>query len=462
MNTGENMPKIAIIGLGKAGIASLIGILRAPDLKGCSLSLLGKNEEKIRTIELFSKKLNAYFDAEMSIQGTTDLEKSLNGADYIFLSLAVDREKCWSLDRDIALKYGINHFAENGGPGAFMHAARNLSVIMPILRKIEECASQAWLFNFTNPVARVCTAARLYTSIKTVGICHQIDYGYFILANLFSKELNLKIDPIRKYLWNDKSSFLLNFLSHKARQKFIIRAWGINHLTWMMSINDRQTGRDLYPEIREKIKLLPAEFEPLSRDIFSIFGYLPVPGDYHLGEYFPFTSNTARNSWEYYGIQPYNLTWSLQRKKELWERINKLIQGQIPSSHFKRSATEGAEYIISAMLKNKNSYEEAVNLPNQGAILNLPTGAIIETPALIDSQGPTPLCAGHLPEPIAEICRRQTIINQLSVQAIVEGSREKALQAFVLDPMIDDIQTAKKLLDEYLMIFKEYLKVKFD
>jgi len=456
------MFKITLIGLGKAGISNLIGILRTPDLKGCSLSLVGKNEEKIHLVEMFAKQLNQYFDSEMSIQGTTDLEKSLVGTDYIFLSLAVDREKCWNLDRGIALKYGINHFAENGGPGAFIHTARNLSIIMPIFRKIEEISPHAWLFNFTNPVARICTAAKYYTSIKTIGICHQIDFGYFILANLYYKELGLKHGQIQKYFWNDRSYYLQSAYSRIAKRKFCIKAWGLNHLTWMMSITDRITGKDLYPDIRDKIKNLPSKFEPLSRDLFSIFGYLPVPGDYHICEYFPFTANSKRKSWEYYEIQPYNFQWSLQRKKELWEHIKKIVTGQLSPSYFRRSLTEGAEYIISAMLKNKNSYEDAINVPNHGIITNLPQEAIIETPALIEKQGPTALSVGRIPDPIAEICRRQVIINDLSVRAIVEGNRSKALQSIILDPMVDDIHIANKLLEEYLKTFKNYLKFQLD
>jgi len=447
--------------MGKAGISNLIGILRTPDLKGCSLSLVGKNQEKIHLVERFANKLNEYFDSEMDIQGTTDLDVSLEGTDYIFLSLAIDREKCWDLDRNIALKYGINHFAENGGPGAFFHSARNLSIIMPIFRKIEEISPQAWLFNFTNPVARICTAARRYTKIKTVGICHQIDFGYFLLANLYHKELNLKNAPVNKYYWNDRSYYLLNTFSRVAKKRFRIKAYGINHFTWMFNITDRITGKDLYPEIREKIKNLPVDFEPLSRELFSIIGYLPVPGDYHLCEYFPFTSNLERKSWDYYGIQSYNIHWSLQRKKELWDRMKKFVNGQLTPSTFRRSFTEGAEYIISAMIKNKNSYEDAVNLPNNGIITNLPQEAIIETPALIDSQGPTALHIGQIPEVIAEFCRRQITINELSVEAIVEGSYKKALQSFIMDSMVDDIQVAKKLLNEYFLTYKNYLKASF-
>jgi alpha-galactosidase len=62
-----------------------------------------------------------------------------------------------------------------------------------------------------------------------------------------------------------------------------------------------------------------------------------------------------------------------------------------------------------------------------------------------------------MPDPIAELLRREITAAQLCVDAAVEGSREKALQCLLLDPVIIDIGTARKILDDYLMSYKEYL-----
>ena len=81
----------------------------------------------------------------------------------------------------------------------------------------------------------------------------------------------------------------------------------------------------------------------------------------------------------------------------------------------------------------------------------------METPVLVDGDGVHPVHVGALPEPVAELCRRETTVAQLCVDAAVEGSREKALQCLLLDPVITDIGTAKKILDDYLTSYKEYL-----
>ncbi len=68
-----------------------------------------------------------------------------------------------------------------------------------------------------------------------------------------------------------------------------------------------------------------------------------------------------------------------------------------------------------------------------------------------------PVHVGELPQPVAELCRRETAVAQLCVDSAIEGSREKALQCLLLDPVITDIDTAKKILEDYLESYTEYL-----
>ena len=104
-----------------------------------------------------------------------------------------------------------------------------------------------------------------------------------------------------------------------------------------------------------------------------------------------------------------------------------------------------------------NPYHLAANLPNIGQISNLPLNAIVETPVMVDGAGIHPVHVGALPEPIAELCRRELMIAQLGVDAAVEGNYEKALQCLLLDPVVHDLDLAKLILDDYLRTYKEHL-----
>ncbi len=87
----------------------------------------------------------------------------------------------------------------------------------------------------------------------------------------------------------------------------------------------------------------------------------------------------------------------------------------------------------------------------------MPYGATVETPVVVDGEGIHPVHVGAFPEPVAELMRRETTVAQLCVDAGAEGSRQKALQCLLLDPVITDIETAKSVLDAYLTEYKEYL-----
>lgn len=458
----DKKAKVTVIGAGSAafGLSTLVGILRHPDLQGVELFLHDIDENGLEKIRKLAEKMNETWGSGVKINSSVERGKALEGADFVILSIAIDREKCWKLDRDIALRYGINHYAENGGPGAFAHTARNLSAIMPILQDMEKYCPEAWLLNFTNPVPKICTAVNLYSSIKTIGICHQINFGYFILAALFADELDLRLPRDFNFRWNDRSMSLFQVMSKKAREKFIIRAWGLNHFTWMINVTEKGTGRDLYPEIGRRMETISPSFEPLTQEVFRVFGLLPVPGDCHLCEYLPYTHNVSRKTWERYDIQMYDFEWAEKGRQKMWEKIERAVEGKEPLEGWKEVETERGEFIIAGILKNLNSYEEAVNIPNQGYIVNLPDEVIVEVPAILGSEGLIGLGGCELPEPIAELCRRQALINELVVRAIVEEDRKLAQEAFAIDPMIDDLEVAKELLDDYLEAFDSYLSFK--
>jgi alpha-galactosidase/6-phospho-beta-glucosidase family protein len=71
--------------------------------------------------------------------------------------------------------------------------------------------------------------------------------------------------------------------------------------------------------------------------------------------------------------------------------------------------------------------------------------------------GALPLRIGALPPMVAELCRREAARVEFVVDAAVLGSRDMALQALALDPMVDDIDMACSLLDEYLEIHRDTL-----
>jgi alpha-galactosidase len=456
--------KIVVIGAGSAsfGLTNLGAILRTPELRGSELCLVDIDEKGLEWITKLAKRINDEWGAGFTIKSSTDRTDLLEGADFVIISVAIDREKCWGIDHELAKKYGIMHYAENGGPGALMHGSRNIALIMPILRDIECLCPDALVLNFTNPVPRMCIAAARFTNVKMVGICHQIYFGYFIVANVLAKDLGIDVPGDVKFRWADeKNEPIIQLLHDEAEKKLDIRAAGLNHFTWMLSIRDKASGEDLYPLFKKRYMSAYADFEPLTRELFGAFDICPVPGDCHMVEYLPYTHDMSRNTWDKYDIQMYPLVTAANKRDEMWTDIEAMAKGERSIEKLKNVHTERAELLIASILNNSHSYELAVNIPNHGYIENLPQGAIVEVPADISASGINGIGVGRLPEPAAELCRRQITVAEMAVEAGVKGNYDLALRSLIIDPMINDPQIARALLDDYLEAEKAYLSQYF-
>jgi alpha-galactosidase len=457
--------KIAVIGAGSAsfGLANLGAILRTPELRGSELCLVDIDEAGLRWVAALAARMNEEWGSGFSIRSGTDRSTFLEGADFVLLSVAIDREKCWRLDHELARARGIMHYAENGGPGALMHGARNIALIMPILRDIERLCPDALVLNFTNPVPRICIAAARYTKVRMVGICHQIFFGYFIVARVLAKELGLEVPADLKFRWRDEEfGPHIERINAVAKERLDILAAGINHFTWMLAVRDRRSGEDLYPLFKKRYLEGFADFEPLTRELLGVFGTCPVPGDCHMVEYLPYTHDMAAKTWEKYDIQMYPLREAEAGRDAMWESIEAMAKGKEPIDRLKNGHSERAEAIIASVLSNSHAYELAVNVPNRGNIGNLPEGAIVEVPAVVGAAGVQGLAVGQLPEGPAELCRRQIAVAEMAVAAGVTGDRGLALQALALDPMAGDPRTARALLDDYLAAEKAYVPQFFE
>lgn len=451
--------KVAVVGAGSAffGPAVVVGLVGKDSLAGVRLALHDVDAAGVERMGRFAERLVAARGGDRRVSWGTDLAAALDGADCVIVSVAVDREATWARDRAIALAHGIEHYAENGGPASIFHAGRNLSLVLPIAREMERRCPDAWLLNYTNPVARIGTALHRYTSIRSIGVCHQLGFGYFMVGVLLADVLGIDLPREVRFRWTDEALALEAEVGAAAERAVHLTAAGLNHLTWTLALRRRTDGADLYPLLRERCRTFDPGFEPLNRKVAGLYGLFPVPGDCHLSEYLPFTSEAHRGTWRRYDIQGYDLAWSERvrlERRALVDRVNATGDTTLAA----RFASERAEDLVAALLLGEPYSDEALDLPNDGAIANLPAGAVVETPVDFLPSGPRGVPCGALPPAVAEVCRRQVALNELSVAGIVEGDREKLLQALALDPMVTDPDLPQALLDEYLAASERYLK----
>ncbi|MGE5528928.1 MAG: alpha-glucosidase/alpha-galactosidase [Patescibacteria group bacterium] len=426
--------KVVFIGAGSAsfGPACLRDAVQCPEMRGGTLALVDIDEEALELMASLAERLNKESGAGLKLEAATDRRQVLAGADFVICSIAVRRDELWRLDWEIPRRYGIRQvLGENGGPGGLSHALRNIPIVLGICRDMEELCPGALLINFTNPESRIVMAVDRYTRIRAVGLCHGVQLGLAAVAEM------LGLCP----------------------EEVDVKAAGLNHLVCFLSLRHRGTGEDLYPRLRALAPRYPDGYPSptwcgrldLTFAMLRHFGYYLAPSDDHIGEYLAF-------GWEKAGLEGYDFEKAARHREETLAAIGAAARGgPLPEGWLSRPSGEAEFEIISAVAGGRNEYILAANIRNGGCITNLPPAAVVEVPAVAGPGGLHGLAMGELPRGIAALCQNQVAVQELAVEAAVHGDREAALQALLLDPVVDGVDTARAVLDELLRVHAPYL-----
>ncbi len=420
--------KIVVIGAASAtfGPKVLRDIAHFTDLKGSTISFVDIDAEALEAYRQVACRVSDAAGAELTVEASTDRREVLPGADYVLTSFAPPRAELWEQDWAVPAKHGIRQaYGENGGPAGLFHTLRNTPLLMDICRDMEELCPNAWLHNHTNPESRLCMAVSRYSRIKVLGLCH----GIMIILPRLASLLGLQLSDLD------------------------VTAAGINHFVWMLQFRRKDTREDLYPLLRARLAEAPPDVLPLSRLMLDKFGLFPGPDDHHIAEYLHFAREVTEFSPPDFVARGRSrdvrlARWARQGRGE--ESLDEYFRGH-------SWADTLAFRIIDAEVNDRGHWLEAVNVVNGGRIANLPPDAIVEVPAVIDAHGVHAINVGELPQGIAALCKREILIQELAVEAAVKGNRWLALQALLLDPVVDNAAAAERVLDEMLRLQADYM-----
>jgi alpha-galactosidase len=420
-----NKAKIVFIGASSMsfGLSMLRDIFSSGELRGSTLTLVGRNADTLGKMAELARLLNEKRGAGLVIEQTTDRRAAFDGAGFVINATAIDRNRLWKLDWEVPRKYGIRHtLGENGGPGGLMFTLRTLPLVFDFVREMQELCPQALFLNFSNPENRIILALGKYSPIRALGLCH----GIFMGQNDVARIMDLPADQVD--VWGA----------------------GLNHSQCLMQIWHRTTGEDLYPLLRAKETNFDPSFMPLTRRLFRTFGYWMTCSDDHLGEYLAY-------GWEG-GEHGYDFAADERRRAEFSKTLDGVLAGAaLPPDWLTPSGERGAA-AIGGILRNKKRVLESGIVFNKGAIPNLPADAAVEVPVMADAAGIHPISLGPLPFPIAKLLNIQVSVQQLAVEAAARASKEIALQALLIDPVVNSASAAVKLLDELWEINRPYIR----
>ena len=417
-------PTITLIGAGSQifGFNICTDICQTPELQGATVRLVDIDAQRLATMENLFQLIGKSRGMDLNVSSTTDRRKALPGTDYVILSVAAERIRRWDIDLAVARKYGIVEAqGECGGPGGLSLTLRNVPLVLAIARDIEALAPHALLINFTNPMTRICRALNRCTTLRTVGLCHGL-IG------------------------------VQGHLSHLLGRDVLVNGYGINHFNWIFAARWKDTGLDAWPAVRDAFLKDSDPHWAYTRELCRIFGRIVTPGDGHITDFTHHWRGTPGGLNPRYSIRPKNMD-DYRTFQARWEdRIAGYLAGKKdPWTDVHGLSGEGAIPIMCAMSGLAPKYEEiAVNIPNRGAIEGLPDDAVVEVPGCISTNRIAGRKMGALPLGLQSMVARQLEIGDLAVEAAIEGSFDKALQALAIDPIITDLEIARNYLNDIL------------
>jgi len=426
------MPRIVMIGAGSIAFARrlFIDIVSDPALQDGAYVFVDIDEDKLAAISHYGREVVKQHQLPTEVLSTTDRAEALDGADVVITAIAVGDETARQADVFIPQRYGVEQMVgDTIGPGGVFKGLRTVPAQLAICRDIEKYCPEAWLLNYTNPMAIATWAMNAATRVQLVGLCHSVQGT--------SRQLAGYMD-----------------VPYEELDYWVA---GINHMAWFLTLE--RNGEDLYPRLREAMQDPEVYKKDIIRfEVLRHFDYFVTESTRHMGEYVPYFYKTKEHlpTW---GLEAreYREGWSAERWQKHAERLQEELSGSEPVQL--RSSEEYAVRIIRSLTTGEPCRINASVL-NHGIIDNLPDGSCVEVPCMVERRAIRPCRVGALPPQLAALNRSNIALQQSAVEAILERDLRKAYYAVALDPLTSAILTLgeiRSMFDEMVEAQREWL-----
>ena len=432
------MVKICFIGAGSTIFAkNVLGdAMLTSSLQDAEIALYDIDENRLKESELMLQTINKNSNQNRAkIQSFSDRKEALKDANFVINAIQVGGYKPSTvIDFEIPKKYGLQQtIGDTTGIGGIFRGLRTLPVMFDIAKDMEEVCPDAWLLNYTNPMAILTMGMLKATKIKTVGLCHSVQV---CVPELF-EHLGIKDQyNLDEFQW---------------------KIAGINHMAWLLEIN--RNGKDFYPEIRRLASEIANPHKDSVRfELMKHFGYYITESSEHNAEYHPYF--IKKNYPELIEQLQIPIDEYLRRCVDQiagWETQRDEIVNDGSLEHTR--SREYASYIMDAITTGTPTMI-AGNVLNKGLITNLPEDCCVEVPCLVDKNGVQPTYVGKLPTQLAALNRTNINVQELTVEAAMTLEKDKIYQAALLDPHANSelsIAEIKAMVDELIAAHGDYL-----
>lgn len=439
-------PKIVIIGAGSLffGRKLVWAMNQLEGLTGGHLALVDTDAKHLAGMHELALKVREQSGASHEISATTDFRQALPGADFVILSFSNRNAHFRGVDVQISARHGIRMCSgDTIGPGGVMRALREFDAITEIVREVERLCPSAWLINYINPSAVYGIALQKVCRTPHFALCDSLHLPYLHQQYL-------------KMLGEDSSE-----------QDFTMRVAGVNHFTWMLEAKLR--GVDVLPRIREALRVAGQTEDPkadakslynrrIAAQLAEVFGAVPVCTA-HTKEYLPYFQGHGVHG-DAESVPPLSLFEHEKRENitaTMWSDIDDLIAGRRPIAEFLTKGTSDHATDIIQAIWNDSGRHFYVNLPNAGAVPNLPADILLELECRVDRKGPVAIPAPAMPLGLRSLQMRIQETHELTVEGYLQQDRGLLIRALAIDPLSVSLQTAEAVLADLIEAQKDVL-----
>ncbi len=410
-------PKITFIGGGSAKFVSELvkDIFTYDALKSAHICLMDIDVERLARAKRIVQKLIADMRLAATVETTQDQRHAVRGSDYVVVTIMVGGFKHYKSDAEIPMQYGVlPTVGDTIGPGGVFRLVRTAPVLLELARNLAELAPDAWVLNYSNPMAMNTWTLLKAGHERTVGLCHSIQGMYRIIADW----LGIPADEVR------------------------YTAAGINHINYYLTLEHK--GRDLYPDLLAAEERILAKHpnEKVRFELLRYLGHWPAEGTEHQSEYYPWFRKDQAHADRYNSETMWGYNFDSKLNGWLLQSVEDQISGKKPICY-----DRGHEYgsgIINALASNE-TYSIYGNVRNDGMIDNLPNGSVVEVPCLVDGNGIFPCRMGRIPTKLAAVMTPHIHVHEMAVEGVTRKDRGLIREAIQADPLTAAICTLPQI-----------------
>ncbi len=408
--------KLTFIGAGSTiFMKNIVGdMLHMPALSDATIALMDIDTKRLAESETVAKGMIAAMGVGATVETYTEQRRALEGADFVVTAFQIGGyDPCTITDFEVPRAYGLRQtIGDTLGVAGIMRGLRTVPHLWSVAADMMRVCPDALMLQYVNPMAiNTWALAERFPRLNHVGLCHSVQNTVHEIAH----DLDL------------------------PEAELTYRVAGVNHVAFFLDFAHQ--GRSVYPALRDGYRsgrlpkaplLMPRCGNKVRYEVMEHLGYFCTESSEHLAEYVPwFIKNGREDLIEAFQIPLDEYPKRCIEQQADWAAEAKRLETVAAEKPVK--SHEFAAEIMNAVVTG-TPYRAYGNLPNSGQLPQLPMGAAVETPCLVDDQGVQPTVIDDIPPQLVALMRTQINVQELTVRALVDENPEHLYHAAMMDP----------------------------